>query len=464
MMTSLRDFSTAGGTSVVGLCLHSSTVVPHHKEFITPAVRRLALAAFLAVGVARPGQAQPLTLTLDETVRLALANNRNLSVAALEVEKTAQAVDAAKTARLPKFNITYLEPILLTLVDIRLGPFRMPLDLPHNFAFLIGSATQPISQLYDIGLGVKALELSKNIASERLQAARQTAVDEIKRAYYECLRAESGLIPSRQAVELFKELERVMNTLVEERAALESDRLDVRARRAQQEHDVLVLENALATGHERINLAIGRDPETPFATEMLPLALRDEADLSVARATVLDQRPDVREARITIDLAKTDLSLKKAELYPRVGATFYYIGQVNMPLLPGNIAAAMVQATWEPFDWGRKGLERASKQLAVKQAESSLKQIEDTVAVDLNARTRALREARSLIAVMELTVGAAREKLRVMLDRREERAVLAKDLLQAQVAVAEADHNYQAALLTYWEARADFEKTLAVQP
>jgi hypothetical protein len=100
----------------------------------------------------------------------------------------------------------------------------------------------------------------------------------------------------------------------------------------------------------------------------------------------------------------------------------------------------------------------------VQQAETALKQIEATVAVDLNARTRALREARSLVSVTELGTQAAREKLRVMLDKRDEQAVLAKDLLQAQVAMAEADHNHQAALLAYWEARADFEKALAVEP
>jgi outer membrane protein TolC len=237
------------------------------------AVLRLALAAFLAVGVARMARAQPPTLSLDETVRLALANNRNLSLAAQEVEKADEALEAAKLARLPKFNVNYFEPTLLKLLDVRLGPFRLPLPLPDNFAFLTGSATQPISQLYDIGLGVKAMELSKNVAAERLRGARQTAVDEIKRAYYACLRAESGLVPSREAVDLFKELERVMDTLVGERAALESDRLDVQARRAQQEHDVLVLENALATAHERINVALGRDPEAAFATETLPLAL-----------------------------------------------------------------------------------------------------------------------------------------------------------------------------------------------
>jgi outer membrane protein TolC len=430
---------------------------------LTPS-RRLALAAFLAVGVARTARAQPPTLSLDETVRLALANNRNLSLAAQEVEKADEALEAAKLARLPKFNVNYFEPTLLKLLDVRLGPFRLPLPLPDNFAFLTGSATQPISQLYDIGLGVKAMELSKNIASERLRAARQTAVDDIKRAYYACLRAESGLVPSREAVDLFKELERVMDTLVGERAALESDRLDVQARRAQQEHDVLVLENALATAHERINVALGRDPEAPFATETLPLALPAEAELPAARAAVRDQRPDVREARIAIDLAKIDWRLKKAEQFPRVGAVFYYVGQINMPLLPGNIAAGLLQASWEPFDWGRKGREQASKQLAVRQAETALKQLEDTAAVDLNARARALGEARSLASVMELARKAAREKLRVMLDKHDEQAVLTKDLLQAQVAVAEADHNYQAALLAYWEARADFEKALAVEP
>jgi outer membrane protein TolC len=220
----------------------------------------------------------------------------------------------------------------------------------------------------------------------------------------------------------------------------------------------------MATGRERLNVALGRDPATPFAVEKLALALPAEAELTMTREAILDRRPDVRETRITIDLAKTDWQLKKAEQLPHVAALFSYVGNINMPLLPGNIAAALVTASWEPFDWGRKGYERASKQVAVQQAETMARQLEATVAVDLNARQRALREGRSLIAVTELSAQAAQERLRVMLDRRNEDALLAKDLLQAQVAVAEADHNYQAALLAYWEARADFEKAMAVEP
>jgi len=48
-----------------------------------------------------------------------------------------------------------------------------------------------------------------------------------------------------------------------------------------------------------------------------------------------------------------------------------------------------------------------------------------------------------------------------MLDRHNEGTVLTKDLLQAQVGLSDAGHKYQAALLAYWEARADFEKAVA---
>ncbi len=427
----------------------------------------MLLVVLLGMQVARvaaaPQAAADPVLTLDGAVQIALQHNRNLKLAAADVEKAVQQAEAVKSNKLPKFNVSFLEPVFFTDFDLRLGPVGS-LPLPHNFAFATGTVAQPLSQLYDIGLGVKASELSRDLAAERLRDARQTVVNEIKRAYYGMLRAESGLKPSREALGLFRELERVVGTLVDERAALESDRLEVEARRAQQEHDIVVLEDALTTGRERLNAALARDIDTPFALEAVPATVPAQAELADARARVLDQRPDLRQARISIDLARTDLKLTQAGQLPRVSAMFAYVGTINFPLVPGNNAAALLQANWEPFTWGRRGKESAVKQLVVNQAEEAARALEATIAVDLNAKFRALREARSLIAVTELGERAARERLRVMLDRKAEGAVLTKDLLQAQVSLADADHKYQAALLAYWEARADFEKAAAEDP
>ncbi|HSL21244.1 MAG TPA: TolC family protein [Vicinamibacterales bacterium] len=382
-----------------------------------PRVRALVWLVFvsgmLVARIAEAAQAgeSGTVLTLDAAVRIALQNNRNVKVAAAEVEKAAQQVQAAKTRRLPTFNVSFVDPLVFTDLDLRFGPLGR-LGLPHNFSFASGTAAQPLSQLYDIGLGVKASALSRDLASERLRDARQTMVNEIKRAYYGCLRAESGLKPAREAVELFRELERVVTSLVDERAALESDRLDVEVRRAQQEHDVMVLENALITGRERLNAALARAIDTPFDLEAVPATVPAQADLAAARTRAIDERPDVRHARLTVDLARTDLKLKKADRMPHVNALFAYVGTINMPLLPGHNAAVLLQVNWEPFSWGRKSKELIVKQLAVEQAETAVRELEATIAVDLNAKFRALLEARSLITVTELGERAAGERLR----------------------------------------------------
>ena len=64
--------------------------------------------------------------------------------------------------------------------------------------------------------------------------------------------------------------------------------------------------------------------------------LPDEADLAAARTRLLEQKPEVRQARIGVDLARTDVELKKLERVPKVSALFGYVGSINMPLLPGQ--------------------------------------------------------------------------------------------------------------------------------
>jgi len=419
----------------------------------------LSLAVCLAAPAAS-GQAGAPVLTLDQAIEIALRENRDLGLASREVDKAAEKIGAAKSYRYPQVGLTFLNPNFLDDVQLRLGPLGW-LGLPNHFAFAAATASQPISQLYDVSLGVKASELSRDAAAERLRGARQLVVNQIKRAYYGSLRAQSGLKPSREALELFRELERVVASLVDERAALQSDLLEVQARRAQQEHDVIVLEDVLATARERLNVALGRDSETPFEFEPIPTTMPTEADLAEARARVLQQRPDVREGRIMLELAKTDARLKKAEWWPRVSAQFTYVRSIEFPLVPPNIAALTFVASWEPFNWGRRSKEIAVKQLAVNQAETALSQLGATATVELNEKWRALRQARALAVATEIGERAAQEKLRIALDRHKESIVLTKDLLQAQVTLADANQKYQAALLGYWEARADFEKAVA---
>jgi outer membrane protein TolC len=59
---------------------------------------------------------------------------------------------------------------------------------------------------------------------------------------------------------------------------------------------------------------------------------------------------------------------------------------------------------------------------------------------------------------------AAEETRRVASDRYREKAILLSDLLRADAAVADARRRADEALLSYWSARTDLDRTLGTEP
>jgi len=65
-----------------------------------------------------------------------------------------------------------------------------------------------------------------------------------------------------------------------------------------------------------------------------------------------------------------------------------------------------------------------------------------------------------VLGVGQLAQETQREMLRVALNKYKDKAALLKDVLQVQASSADANNQYQQALLSLWTARADFEKAI----
>ena len=78
----------------------------------------------------------------------------------------------------------------------------------------------------------------------------------------------------------------------------------------------------------------------------------------------------------------------------------------------------------------------------------------------MNSNFRRLREARTHLAVTEAIRDAETEKMRNEHDAYSLQSILLGDLLKQQSSLAEAESQYHQAVLAYWSARADFERTL----
>ena len=440
--------------------------------------RNYLAALFLLLATPLAGWCQQITpsstevLSLDEAINIALQNNRPLKNSRLNVEKGEDEIRSVRTSRLPsthfyalvsqdmvKHETNLTSPF--TGVFPGIGPF-FSLSTPRRpTAVFAAQVLQPISQQYRISLAIDAVKLARDDEQQKLRSQEQTLVNNIKQTYYGILQSESALESVRDEVKSYRELDRVTGEFVLQQVVLKSDHLQVQTRLAKAEYEALDLTNRLSTQKEQLNKLLGRDLLSDFSVGPVAEATISEYDISSSRRRALEQRPELSEARLKIEQARLDKRLKKSEYIPDVSVGFTSLSLRNFDeVVPRNIASVGVVMSWEPFDWGRKKRQLAEKSKTIEQAENSLKETEDQILIEVGDKFRRLQQTQQALRVARLSQDAEREALRITQGRYKFEAALLTEVLQSQAKLADANNQYQQALLSFWTARAELEKAL----
>jgi outer membrane protein len=401
-----------------------------------------------------------------------------LKTASLSVDKSKWGVAAAKTRRFPATKtylfasgnldspaFTFKQGIFGTANGLPNGPpipsRNMNIDLSQGVAgYALAELAQPITQLYKINLAIHQQQLATDFASQEYRAKRQSVVADVKQAYYAVLQSESALGAAQAAVKQYEETYRVAQQYVAQEAVLNSESLEVKAKLAQSKYQVVQVKDELQTRKENLNNLLARDLDTDFRTEAVPPPSADETNLKMAQQTALAQRPEIAEAQINVKKADYDRKIAKSQYIPDIGAAVHYFSPINTEILPQNIVSAGIELSWEPFDWGRRKDDIKQKEISIDQSQYQLKDAQSQVLLDVNNRFRKLEESRALLEVADAARDAANEKLREVTDKFGKEAVLLRDVLQQQATVAKANDDYAQALLTFWTAKANFDKAL----
>jgi outer membrane protein TolC len=423
-----------------------------------------------------PGLIHGQTLTLQQAIEAAEANNRAIRAARLESAKALTEVNVARTYRLPAFSVAALGSQSLAHLGLTfplgsLGVYPGIGPIPGKSTTLTGplqpagifyaSIAQPLSQQHKIGLGIKLARVGAEIADETVRSRQQTTVNEVRRLYYGVLQAESGQRSLQATIEFLKQLDQDTGRNVAQRVALQAESLDVKAQLVQAEFALLKLQDPLETQKQQLNRLMGRHPETPFEVDPLTATDFEMPDLKEAYAKAIESRPEIRLARLQVKKAELDHRLKRAERIPDVSLTMTNVATVNLsPILPNRLSVVGVQVTWDVYDWGRKRKQAEEKRLAEEQASLDESDIEAQIIVEVAHQYRKLIEARKEVEVAQASQSARRELLRVTRNRYGQRDVLLSDVLKAQSGLVETDNRFTQALLDLATAQADFEKAI----
>ena len=411
-------------------------------------------------------------LTLEEAISLALRDNRQVKNAQLGVGKAGDEVAAARTQRLPSlYAYSVVSQQFLkhdlgannseTNVVPGVGPFFSIGTTRKPTAIFAGQILQPLSQLHRIRLEIRQAGLAREVEGEKLRQAQQTTINHVKQTYYRILQNQTALDSLLEAIKYYRELDRVTVDNVTQQVSLKADSLEVKTRLAKAEYEALNQTNQLVTEKEQLNNLLGRDVRAEFRVAAIGDAGSFETDLALARTRALDQRPELRAARLKVSQAEVDRRIKKSEYIPDISAGFTYMSFRNFnDAVPKNSVGVGVAMRWEVFDWGRKKNQLAEKDRTIEQAKNNLRETESDVLIEVGDKFRKFQQTRQALVVAQLSQETARENMRVSVNKYKLQAALLSDALQTQATLADAGYQYQQALLAYWMARADYEKAI----
>ncbi len=433
------------------------------------------MAASASPPAAQDDSDEPELLTIDQAVKFALANNRDLKIVSLNVDISKDKVKQAKTKRYPALNTYAFGSQLLSTIAFQvpagefgtypgIGPIpahTTDISTPAQpNAYIFGTISQPLLTLYKINLHVHGEELSVQQSVQELREQRDTVVDNVREAYYSVVEIQNVIEAKKASIKQYEELDRISQEWVQEKVILESELLEVRAKLADERLQLLQAQDKLATAKETLNNLLGRDLNLDFRAEEDKELSPVEQDLKAAQATALAQNPKIKEAEIKIQQADTVKRLAKSEYMPDVGASFHYLSPFGINFVPTNIAAVGIEISWEPFDWGRRRDVVNEKTTQVEQSKLNLDQTKANVLVNLDKEFRALQEARMAVDVAAAQQDATRVKLSEVTEKYGQKTVLLRDVLQQQAAVEKANADYNEAIASFWTAKANFEKAL----
>jgi outer membrane protein TolC len=436
----------------------------------------LALLTLSPAALSQDNSDEAQILSVDDAVKIALANNRTLKIVSLDLDVHKEKLAADKTRRLPSFNTYLFASELLSPISYTINAGQLGCNYPgigcipssnvylttpaRPTATVLATASQPLIQLYKINLYLRGQQLSVEQAEEQLREQEQTVVDNVRQAFYKVVEIENQIASTQASIKQYQELDRITLQYVSQQVALQSENLEVKARLAQEELNLVKLEDKDETARETLNDMLGRDLNTKFRTAAVAPISAEEEDLASAQAKALAQNPQMKEAEITVKQADNARALAKSQYLPDLNFSIQYTTPLGYTFIPTNIANAGFEFRWEPFEWGRRKHEVNEKTLNVEQSKLKLDNTKSQILINVGDQFRSLREARAAVVVAEAKQNASREKLREVTWQYGQQTALLRDVLQQQSAVESADSDYNDALASFWSAKASFQKAI----
>jgi HAE1 family hydrophobic/amphiphilic exporter-1 len=386
-------------------------------------------------------------LTLDEALRAAVANNRDVAKAReLRTFLEGKYVDE-RAAALPQFLAT---AEALRAWDESQILFGAP-PVVNRYAAQVG-VSQPLYSSGAVSAGIRAAGKGLATADDRLRIARHAVLRDVHAAFHDIL---LGRELNRIAIEDRAQKARHLDEARKRTAAGTATDYDVLAAEValrNAEPEVVRTENSIRTARERLRFLLGRAGTEVDAKGDLPVAVVDPPEYEKALGTAVGHRPELSDLRNRQGVAQELLGIARTGNRPRLdfrGALGWQEIDFGMDDVAGKTWSAGVFATWPLFDGLRTRGRVAQAGSDVRTLRIEEAQLLDAIALEVRDAVNAVREAGEIVNALAGTVDQA-DRLAALAEKGYEYGV------KTRLDVDDAQLNRSRALGNLARARRDY--------
>jgi NodT family efflux transporter outer membrane factor (OMF) lipoprotein len=389
---------------------------------------------------------------LDEWVEAALANNRDLRVAAAHLLEARALLSGVQGRRLPQTNITASAGVGSTLQDQVEAAFDHSDTIRTGPRFGLGTdVTWEVDFFGRLRSSINAARADAEATAAMADSVRVTVAAEVTRAWLDACGYSHRLTVARHSLDLVERSRDLAERLRAAGVGLPVDVARQKALVAQISATIAPLESGRHNALVELAVLAGHVPaEIPAAADTCARIPEINTLLPVGDAlTLLRRRPDVRAAERHLQSATDRIGIATADFYPRIslGADF-----ASSSHTPGDLGERnnMVWQVGPLLSWSFPNISAARARLAQAHArESAALALFDTTVL------KALQEVNQSAANYNTTL-RRRAALRVAADQsaaadhilsqmRAAGAATALEALDAERADAEAQSSLAAA-------------------
>jgi len=429
---------------------------------------RIAAFGVVALGVFA-GTANGRSVTLAQSEQIALERHPRLASALENVAAAEAGVVRSRATLLPSASVsgTYTRNMELPVLITSFGTFVSGDTNAYQAAL---SVSQPLFLGFAGVTGLDLARVGESSARVALEQTTQEVLSGVREAYFGAVLARKIVQVQEEAVAQAESSLAQVQLRFNVGTASGFDLLRARVQLATTRPNLVTARSNRQIADAGLRLAMGLGPSEVVepADTLAPFTSRwADAPLDTLLRVAYADRPDVRQLAYQEQAAEDQVGLAKSAYYPYLfafGRAQWQAQTHRLSASPDFLRSTGVglQLSWTVWDSWKTPASVQLARVGLRQVAQAAKLLRDGVSVDVESAQLRLQEASVNVRSGEETVEQAEEALRLARVLYAEGGSTQLDVINAQVALTQAQTQYAQALYQYHVAHVRLEKALGV--